>query len=105
MPTAIPPRIVGALIPDTVITWLEDGVNIVPSGYAWQVECRARSSASVLFTKTTGFTTSATTLTIAWTTLDLGTLTAGSYVVELTGTAGGKARKYQLQLQVTAEVS
>ena len=102
---AIPTRIAGALLPDTVITWLEDDVNIVPSGYTWQAECKAKGGSTLLWTKSTGFTSTATTLTIVWTAPDLGTLTTGNYIVELTGTASGKTRKYQLALQVAAEVS
>lgn len=107
MTTKMPDRIAGALLPDTVITWTEDGTNIDPVGYTWQIQARALSSATVLFTKTTGITVGSTagpTVTIAWTTADLGLLSAGVYLLELTGTTSSKPRKEQLTLQVITEV-
>lgn len=105
--TAMQRRIVGALLPDTSVTWREDGSNIDPTGYTWQVEARSTASSTVLFTKTTGFTNGSTTgptVTIAWTTLDLGVLTRGTYILELTGTVGSKPRKEQFALQVADQV-
>lgn len=107
MTTKMPDRIEGALLPDTAITWTEDGTNLDPTGYTWQVEARTATSATVVFTKTTGFTngsSSGPTVTIAWVTGDLGALTAGLYILELSGTVGTKARKEQLTLQVVAQV-
>jgi hypothetical protein len=106
--TFMPPRIVGATLPDTAITWREDGTPLDPSGYTWQVEARNYTGTSILFTKTTGFTNGSTagpTVTVAWTALDLGSLPAGGYVLELTGTVGSKSRKEQIRLAVTAEVA
>lgn len=107
MTTKMPNRVHGALLPDTAVTWREDGSNLDPSGYTWQVEARTVSSGTVVFTKTTGFTNGTTagpTVTIAWATGDLGLLAAGTYLLELTGTVGTKPRKEQLILQVIAEV-
>lgn len=105
MPSQIPSRIAGALLPDTVITWVEDDVNINPSGYTWTVECSTIGSTTALWTKSTGFTMTSTTLTIAWALTDLGTLTRGTYVLELSGTANSKSRKYHLKLQIEDQLA
>jgi hypothetical protein len=106
-------RIAGALRPDTVLTLTQDGAAIDSlESYTWQVEATpARTiTASKLWTKTSGFTASATGVSIAWAAADLGALTADGthakpYVLELTGTYQSKAVKYRLEISIHPEVA
>ena len=103
-------RYVSALLPDTAVMWTQDRDPLDGTVYTWQIECRrAGSDTTVLWTKTSGLTgqvgtASTASLVIAWAAGDLGTLTAGRYVLEVSGTSGGKARKRQIDLVVHAEV-
>lgn len=95
-------RPAGSSLPADVVTWLEDGTNIVPSGYTWTVKVYAKSDmVTPLVTKTTGITASATSITIAWTSTDLGALPSNVYVVKLDGVSGLLHRLHELDLILT----
>jgi hypothetical protein len=106
-------RIAGSLRPDTVLTLTQDGEAIDSlESYSWQVEATpARTiTASKLWTKSSGFTASATGVSIAWADADLGALTADGvrevpYVLELTGTYQSKSIKYRLELTIWPQVA
>ncbi len=54
------------------------------TGYTFQVTCVTKGTTTpLLFTKTTGITGSAGTVTVAWTSTDLGALAAGTYSLKL----------------------
>lgn len=109
--TTLPTRVQGSTLPDTTLFWREDNVYLDLSGYsAWQIEAHNINTTTVLWTKTSGFTGAAGSvtvpnLTIAWVSGDLGALTAGTYDLELTGTLGGKLRKLTIRIAITAEVA
>jgi hypothetical protein len=106
-------RIAGSLRPDTVLTLTQDGDPIDSlASYTWQIEATpARTiTASKLWTKSSGFTASATGVSIAWADADLGALTASDrypvdYVLELTGTYQSKAIKYRLELTIHPQLA
>ena len=96
-------RPAGSSLPADIITWLEDGININPSGYTWTVKAYRKSDLNtILFTKSTGITANATTTTIAWTAADLGALTSDVYVLKLIGASGSLQRIHELQLTLDA---
>lgn len=104
-------RPAGSALPADIITWTEDvdpvtglPINIGPNAYTWTVKAyRATDTtfATALFTKSTGISTSATTITIAWTVGDLGSLTADDYKMRITGTLGGLPRIHDVSLKLT----
>lgn len=98
------------MLPADIITWTEDvdasgtPINIGPNAYSWTMKAYAATdttSANALFTKSTGITASATTITLGWTALDLGVLTSGDYRLRLSGTLGGLPRIHDVSLKLT----
>ena len=111
--TQLPPRIVGSIAQDTPLYLEINGSAVDGTTYtSWQIECAERSApGTVLWTKTTGFTSgngsTAATVSVAWTTSDLGTstMTAGTdYLLELTGTINSKADKWLFALPLVTGV-
>lgn len=97
-------RPAGSALPADTITWEEDGTNIGPNAYTWTVKAYAATDTTfttALFTKTTGFTLTTTTITIAWALADLPILPASDYKIRLTGTLATLSRIHDLSLKLT----
>lgn len=103
-------RVAGSLLPDTHVHWTIDSGHLDGTSYTWQLECAPIGGGTLSFSKSSGITgqvgsSSVPSIVIAWLAGDLGTLAAGQYVCELTGTSGGKDLKGQFSLIVTDQVS
>lgn len=108
----LPGRLEGELH-DTPLYWKHDDtwLDLSAGGWTYTIEARNANNSTVLWTKTTGVTGgvgSATVpaATIVWVAGDLGALTAGVYVLELTASLSSKALyKINLLIEIGAETA
>lgn len=105
-PTQLDCRIQGSLLPDTRVTFTDDGVAIDLSGYTgWQVKGTPDGTTTSVWTKTTGITAVGDEVVIAWADADLGACWPGDWELELTGLLGAKPRKAVLLLTIDPKAS
>jgi len=94
----------GDALPDTPVTWKEDGVlQNFTTGFTLKARVGQLDGLAGKFEKTSGFLTFATApnVIIQWTNADLGTLPAGDYVVQLQAVeTGGGARPLTLDFRL-----
>lgn len=96
----------GADLPDLVLTWRDSSDALIDfaTGHTFTVKV-GRPGSTALVTKTTGITGAATApnVTIAWSTTDLASLTAGIYTVQVVArrTVDSKDRFYPAPIALT----
>lgn len=98
-------RIQGSLLPDTRVTFVDDDATVDISLYSgWQVQASSGRSLAAAWTKTAGISVVGSEVVIGWLSADLGTLTPGEWVLELSGTLVGKQRKASMRITIDPEV-
>lgn len=108
--TALVTMIQGADLPDLALTWKDRSGNLIDFSSGWTFSVKVGVVAgTALITKTTNITGAATApnLTISWATSEVGTLAAGSYVVEIiaTETSDSRERKAKVSLVIDKALS
>lgn len=105
-PTILDCRIVGALLPDTRITFTDDDEVVTVASYSsWQVQAAPLGATVAQWTKTTGISIDGTEVVIAWADADLGTCWPGDWQLELSGTLAGRSRKALLRITIDPELT
>lgn len=99
----------GSDLPDLAISWLDRTGSIIDysSGYTFTVKVGVEGGAASI-TKTSNIVGAATSpnILVSWATSEIGTLSAGRYVIEVIATAtDGRERRRQLPLLVTRKLT
>ncbi len=98
----------GADLPDLALTWKDRDGNVLNlSSYTFTVKVGPEGGAASI-TKTSGITGSSTApnIVVAWTVTEIGTLSAGRYVIEVIATAtDSRERRAQIPLNIVRKLS